>query len=185
MVLGPRFVRHHRFERRLRNLDVELHRALVPFVHDGAVGPPRVVDTRRPDEKPGDLLDRLLRRRQADALHATVGDRLEPLEREGEVRAASRADHGVNLVDDDGARGAQHLAAALRRQQQVQRLWRRHQDVRRRAEHGGALGLRRVAGTNGARHATRRQPHVGHHAADAAPGLGKVLVDVGAQRLQR
>ena len=100
---------------------------------------------------------------------------LQPLERQGEVRTAARADHGVNLVDDDRAHGAQHLAAALRRQQQVQRFRRRHQDVRRRAEHGGALGLRRVAGANGARHAARRQPHVGHHAADAAPGSARFL----------
>ena len=41
-------------------------------------------------------------------------ERLEPLEREREVRAALVAGDGVDLVDDHGAHRAQHLAAASR-----------------------------------------------------------------------
>ena len=47
-------------------------------------------------------------------------DVLQALERQRQVRAAPRADHRVDLVDDDGADGAQHPPAALRRQQQIQ-----------------------------------------------------------------
>ena len=43
---------------------------------------------------------------------ATAG---EPLERQRQVRAAARADDGVDLVDDHRAHRAQHLPAALRR----------------------------------------------------------------------
>ena len=112
------------------------------------------------DEEARDLLDRLLRRRQADAQQRLPGDLLQPLERQREVRAAPRADHRVDLVDDDGAHRAQHLAAALGRQQQIQRLGRRHQNVRRRPQHRRALGLRRVAGAHGGGDPRRVEPEL-------------------------
>ncbi len=43
---------------------------------------------------------------------------------------------------------AEHLAARLAGQQQIQRLGRRHQDMRRTLAHGHALGLRRIAGAH-------------------------------------
>ena len=72
------------------------------------------------------------------------------------MRAAARADDGVDLVDDDGAHRAQHLAAALGGEQQVERLGRGDQDVRRLAQHGRALGRGRVAGADRGRDARRR-----------------------------
>ena len=57
--------------------------------------------------------------------------RVQPLQREHQVRAALVVGERVQLVDDDRAHGAEHLPAGLRGQQDVERLRRGHQDVRR------------------------------------------------------
>ena len=137
------------------------------------------------DEEARDLVDRLLRRREADSQQRLLGHLLQPLEREREVRAAPRADHRVDLVDDHRPDRAQHLAAAGGGQQQVQRLRCGDEDVRRRAEHRGALGGRRVAGTHRGRDPRRRESARDGKPRDARARLREVLVDVGAQRLQR
>ena len=132
-----------------------------------------------------DIPNRLLRRRQADPQQRPAGDPLQALERQRQVRAAPGADHRVDLVDDDGADGAQHAPAALRRQQQIQRLRRRHQDVRRLLQHGRALGRGGVAGSDGGGDARRREAGGCSQRHDAATRLGEILVDVRAQRLER
>ena len=73
--------------------------------------------------------------------------RLEPLERQRQVRAALGRHQRVDLVDDDRVDRAQRLAR-VRRQQQVERLRRGDQDVGRLALEPRALGLRRVAGAD-------------------------------------
>ena len=55
---------------------------------------------RRPDQEPPDLLERLLRRRQADPLDVAAGGLREPLERQRQVRAALGRGDRVDLVDD-------------------------------------------------------------------------------------
>ena len=75
----------------------------------------------RPAEKARDLVERPLRRRQADALDAAVRRAAEAFERQREVRAALGGDQRVDLVDDDRVDGAEHVARA-RGQQQVERL---------------------------------------------------------------
>ena len=87
------------------------------------------------DEQPRDGLDRALRGRQADALRRRVAQRLEPLEREREVRAALVARDGVDLVDDHGVDGAQQRATARAGDEQVERLRRGHDEARRLAHH--------------------------------------------------
>ena len=81
-------------------------------------------------DEAADLLERALRRREADPLRRLVEQRVEPLEREREVGAALGAGDGVDLVDDHGLDPAQRLAR-LRGQHQEERLGRRDQDVRR------------------------------------------------------
>ena len=177
VVLLPDFVRHHGVERRPRDLDREIHLAAVSFVyHRAAAAGGQIIR---------DLRDWLLRGRQADAQERTFGNLLQALEGERKVRAAPRADHRVDLVHDDGANRVEHLTAALGRQQQVQRLGRRDEDVRRRAQHRRALRLRRVAGAHGGRDPWRRKARRFGVAPDRAPRLRQVLVDVGAQRLER
>ena len=92
----------------------------------------------RPDaaEEPGDRLERPLRGRQADPLERSgrgarpVPERREALERQREMRSALRAGDRVDLVDDDRLDAAQRLAGRAR-EQQVEALRRRHEDVRR------------------------------------------------------
>ncbi len=77
----------------------------------------RVDDRHRPGpavdaaaEEAGDLVERTLGRRETDPLEWLVGDLLEPLERQREVRAALRRGEGVDLVDDDRVDAAQRVA---------------------------------------------------------------------------
>ena len=72
---------------------------------DGA-GRPRPA----PREVARHLVDRLDRRGQADALRRRLEQRVEPLERQGEMGAAFRAGHGVDLVEDDGLDAGERLA---------------------------------------------------------------------------
>src|SRR5205814_2106327 len=71
----------------------------------------------------------------ADALKAPPGQRIEPGETQSQVRAALVIGDGVNLIDDHGARGLEHLPALFRGEQDEQRLGRGNQDVRRRFQH--------------------------------------------------
>ena len=120
----------------------------VARIHDRAPRRPvRVVPVRaRADQQPGDGLDRPLGGGQAHPLHRLPGDVRQPFQGEGQVRAALVSGHRVNLVHDHGAHAAQHGPAALRGQQQVERLRRGDQNVRRALEHGGPLGGRGVSG---------------------------------------
>ena len=81
-------------------------------------------------DEAADLLERPLRRREADPLRRPLEQRVEPLERQRQVRAALGAGDGVHLVDDHRLDPAQRLAR-LRGEQQEERLGRRDQDVRR------------------------------------------------------
>ena len=88
--LGPHFVRHHRFERRLRHLHREIHLAPVAFVDD------RAWLTRKEARH---LLDRLLGRRQARAQQATAAERCQPFERQRQVGAALVRSQRMDLVE--------------------------------------------------------------------------------------
>ena len=88
--------------------------------------------------------------------------------------AALRPGDGVDLVEDHRLDGPQQLAAA-RREQQVQRLGRRDQDVGRRPQHPLAVALRRVARA----HADRERR------ADPGERPAEVALDVVVERLER
>ena len=68
----------------------------------------------RAHEEPRDVLGRLLRGRQADALRP-AREAVEPFEGEGEVAPALVAEHGVHLVHDHRADRREAAAPALRR----------------------------------------------------------------------
>jgi hypothetical protein len=70
---------------------------------------------------------------------------LEALQGERQVCAAFRAGDGVDLVYDHGAERAEHAATTQTREQDVQRLRRRDENVRGRAHHPRARGRRRIA----------------------------------------
>ena len=81
---------------------------------------------------------------------------------------------GVHLVDDHRLDAAQHLPA-LRGEQEIERLGRRDQDVRRRAEHLAPLALVGVARADADRQ--RR--------AEPRERASQVALDVVVERLQR
>jgi len=117
-------------------------------------------------------------------LDGAGGQVFQSLQAEGEVDAALFADEGVDLVHDDGAHGAQHVAGARAGEEEVERLGRGDQDVRRLLEHRGAGAGRGVAGAH--RHAQRRQrlaqPRRG--LADARQRRAQVALDVVVQGLE-
>jgi hypothetical protein len=135
----PQLVRGDRAQLPVGDFDRQVERAAVPHVHDLARA------ARGPDQQAGHLLDGLLRRREADPLEAPAGERVEALERDGQVEPALVAGHGVDLVHDDRAGAGQEAAAPLRRQQYVEGLRRGDEDVGRPADHRLALAGRGVA----------------------------------------
>ncbi len=84
-------------------------------------------------EEPRDLVEGALGGREADALRRLVGDRLEPFERQHEVRAALGRCERVDLVDDHRLDPAQRLAGPGG-EHQVERLGRGDEDVGRVAD---------------------------------------------------
>ena len=184
VVLRPHFMRHHRFERRRGQLDAEIDVAAMTLINHRAIGH-IVLDCGGPHQESRDGLDGTLRGRQPDAEGRPVRNRGKTLEREGEVRAAARADHRVDLVDDHRADVREPLAAPLRRQQQVQRLRGRHENVRRRPHHRRARRRGRVSGAHRRGDHRSREAHFGGQRANARQGLSEVLVDVAAQSFER
>ncbi|MDR8952911.1 hypothetical protein FEP76_01388 [Burkholderia multivorans] len=180
--LFPHVVRHHRFERHVRQFEREIAFARVARIDDRAFA--RRVG-RAADEKARDRIDRLLRGRQPDARQRAADQRVEPFERQREMTAALRRRERVDFVDDHRSNGRQHLPARGRRQQHVERFGRRHEDVRRALAQRAALGLRRVAGAY--RGADRRhgQAELRERFGDAGKRRIEIHVNVVRQRFQR
>ena len=114
-----------------------------------------------------------------------AGEGLEALEAQRQVHAALAAGHGVDLVDDHGARRGQHGAPGGGAEQDVQRLRGGDDDVRRLAAHARALVLRGVAGAHEGADLDLRQAQGGELLADAGERGLEVAVDVVGERLQR
>ena len=131
-----------------------------------------------------DRLERPLGRREADALRIGIGEVAEPFEAEGEMRAALRGGHRVHLVDDDVLDAAQDLAR-LAGEQEVERLRRRDEDVRRCPRELPSSVGRRVAGAAGDRDLRHGLPDPLGRAADPGQGRAQVALDVIGERLQR
>jgi hypothetical protein len=137
------------------------------------------------DQESRDFLDGLLSGRQPHARERIRHERFEPLQRERQVRSALRASDGVDLVDDDGTRGRKHFPARRGAEQDVERLGRRHHDVRRRARHSHPLGCGRIARSHPRADLHVRQPERTQLRADARERRREVPIDVVGERLQR
>ena len=135
-------------------------------------------------QKAGHLVERATGRRQPDALHRCPGERLEPLEREHQVAAALRGHQRVNLVDDDGLHVAQRLARAGS-EHQVQRLWRRDENVGRVPDQPSALFGRRVTTAHPHDGRSDAEPEPRGRVGDADERGPQVAFDVDSERLER
>ncbi len=178
VILRPHLVRHHRVERRTRNLEGQVHLTAMPRVDD------RAVAGRAAGEKLRHVLDRLLRCGQADPLQRPSGHLLQPLQRDCEVRAAPGSDHRVDFVDDHRPRALQHRPTAFRGQQQVERFGSCDQNVRRRFQHCRALRRWRVAGPHRRGDPRRLEALSFGDSPDPPARLGQILVDVRTERFQ-
>ena len=132
-----------------------------------------------------DFFDRLLGGRKPDAHRRAIGQRLQPLQRERQVRAALVVGDGVDFVHDDGLDIAQNRAALFRGQQDVERLGRGDQNVRRPLQHRPPLVHQRVAGADGGANLRHQQSALARHLQNLAERDFEILLDVVAQRLQR
>src|SRR6185295_1722843 len=148
VYLVPHFTRHHCAEWRAGDFNSEIQLAPVTRVDDRAVGRSVFIDVCRAHQETRYLFDRLLRRRKPDPDQIVSHKLLKPLDRECEVRASFVADHRVNFVYDQRARGPEHSPAAFAGQQYVKRLGRGDDDVRRAFGHRGAFRGGRVTGAN-------------------------------------
>ncbi len=139
----------------------------------------------RTDQQMPDRLDRVLRRGQADPLQPPAAQCRQPFERQRQMRAALVGRHGVDLVHDHGFGGGQHCAARRGAEQDVERLRRGDDDVRRAAAHALALAGRRVAGAHPGADLHIGQTAFAQSVADARQRRFQVALDVVGQRLQR
>ena len=157
--------------------------ATVPAVDDRGRPPCRVAT----GEQPGHQLEGALGRRETDPLQsaaAGLDELAQTLEGDREVRAALVASKRVHLVDDDRVDVGEHRPRGGGGDQQVERLGGRHQQIGRRAPHGGPLGLRGVAGAHRDGHARPVEAETLGLLRDAGQWDLQVLVDVDREGAQ-
>jgi len=140
----------------------------------GPSDPPRNVD----------LLEGSLGGGEADALRAPLGDRLESLERQHQVRAPLGRGDRVDLVDDDRFDRSERFAR-LGGEHQVERLGRGDQDVGRLPEQPPPFASVGVARANADRRDVRERHALAlSRVLDAGERRAQVLLDVDRERAQ-
>ncbi len=102
-----------------------------------------------------------------------------------EMRAAPVVHDGVNLIQDQRARRAQHPPARFGSEQQIQRLWRRNEDVRRLFNQRLPLRGSRIASAHFGAHIDLPSVSLAHERANSSKRLLKIFADIVAQRLER
>ena len=136
-------------------------------------------------QKVSNFFDRLLGGGKANANRRTMRQRFQPLQRQRQMRAALVIRHGVDFIDDHGFDIAQNRAALLRGQQNVKRLRRGDQNMRRPLQHGPPLVHQGVAGADRGANLRHQQAALARHLQNFAKRHFEVFLDVVAQRLQR
>ncbi len=140
-------------------------------------------------QKTGDLRNRLHRGRKADTLRlrpSTLEDEtIEPLERDGEMRATFVVGKSVDLVDDHRFHRPQELTALGRGEEDEKRLRGGHEDMGRRPEHPLPLGRRRISGADGGSDGSEGEPSLDRPRPDRVERVLEVLADVVRKRPER
>ena len=175
---------HHGFQRRVRYFQHQIARALVAGVDDRDLGRGRAV-RRRSDQQVRDRLDWILCRGQPDADQVIAAQCGQAFQRQGQMCPALVRRHGVDFIDDHGARGRQHRATGAGAEQDVQRLRCGDEDVRRATAHAFTLAGRRVAGAHPGADLDIGQAALAQRGANAGERFLQVALDVVGQRLQR
>jgi len=134
-------------------------------------------------QKARNLLQRADRGGESDALRFPVGQLAEPLQRQGQVRAALRRGHRVHLVHDDGLDRAQRGPRA-RAEDQEEGLGGCDQDLGGPAGETLALPLRRVPRAHRDLDVGEGEPEPLRGAPDPGQRRAEVPLDVVDERLE-
>src|SRR4051794_31610543 len=181
--LFPDLTRHDRLEWGVRQLEREVESPTVTRVYDR--WEPGRLGSRAADQPLSDLLNRLHRSGEPDALHRSTRDVCQPLQGECQVCPTTRFNHSVDLVYDHRANGPEHLPAPLRGQQKIEGLRSGDENVGWLLQHGGTFGGRRVARADGGGDARRLDPALFCQPPDLSARLCQIQMDVRAQRFER
>ncbi len=114
-----------------------------------------------------------------------MGQRLQPLQRQRQMRATFVVGDGVDFVHDHGFNVAQDCTALVGSEQDVERLRRGHQNVGRPLQHRAALGHERVAGADRSPNLRHEQPALARHGENFTQRGFQVFLNIVAQGLQR
>ncbi len=135
----PDFVRHHRFQWRLRNFNRQVQFAAMADVNNGAIRISSLVHRASTHQKSGHFLDRFLRRGQTYSLKRMFST-ARPIVRYSErgVRRGGRPRLRGSRRQPSPHR-AQHSPAGFRSEQQIQGFRRGNKNVRRLFDQGSAL----------------------------------------------
>src|ERR1017187_5113871 len=179
----------HGAELVVRELDGNVEPALMADVDDDAAGLAAGQGPVLPGtyQQPGNRRYRPLCCREADPDRSLVrrDQAVQSLQAKSEVRAALVPGQRVDLVDDHGPHRREHLPAACRGEEEIERLGCRHDDLRAVAQHRRALGWRRVAVADGHLHLGRLQAELDRDLGDLCEGLSQVLAHIDRQGSQR
>ena len=137
-----------------------------------------------PADESRDLVDRPYRGGQPYALRRMPGERIQPFQAHGQVRAPFGAGDGMDLIEYHRFDIAQD-DVRLGRQQQIQRFRRRDEDVRRMGGDGASLPCRRVTAAYGDADIGSGKAGRLAFGGDAVERSAEVLRDIDGQRLQR
>src|SRR5882757_5543031 len=170
--LVPHFIAGNWTKQCCGNLNCEIQLAFVADVNN------EWIRTSISRQKMGDLFNRFLRRRKTNAYRWPMRQRLKSLERKREMRAALVIGYGVNFVHDYGFHVPQDGPALFRREQNVERLRRSNQNVRRAFKHGPALVRERVAGADRSANLRHQQAAFARHLKNFAERDFEVLLNV-------
>ena len=131
-----------------------------------------------------DFFQRLYGRRQTDSLRP-ASQSIQPRQRERQMTSALIVRDRVNLIDNDGPHAGEHFARSFRRQENIERLRRGHQNVRTLAEHPLAIRRLRVARPQTDADGRQRDAALLSQRADLGQRPLQVLLNIIAQRLER
>src|SRR5437660_6993285 len=101
------------------------------------------------------------------------------------MRAAPVVDDSVNLIQDQRSRRAQHPPARFGSEQQIQRLWRRNEDMRRLLNQRLTLRGGRIASAHFGAHIDLAPISLAHERANSSKRLLKIFADIVAQSFER
>src|ERR1051326_2813742 len=170
--LLPHFIGCDRPKQRSGNFDGKIESALMADINDDWI---RAAIA---GQEVGDIFNRLLGGRESYADRGLFRQSFQAFERKRQVRAALVIRNGMYLINDHGFDIPQDGAALFRGEQNVQRLWRRDQNVRRALQHGPTLVHKRVASANGGANLWHQDSALASHLQNLAKWNFEVFLDI-------